>query len=253
LCLFFSCKKEIINETPYLPRLYKITQNNKPVFTFDYDEAGRLIGENEYLSCDTEIRKTTYRYSDGRLVSHSVKEKLLGHNGPVWYPGSQFVEDCSDRATYRTQTSILKYNQAGRVTKITNDNYVSEYVYESNGTAKATLTSGPSFTTTYSRYDTSGNLIEEKGEGSGNVVLGHPIGFYYGNIPDDDNGLKNYLYDSGRNPLYNIVIWPFHFPGNLKKLYRNNLEFEWSYKYDEHGFPLERMAANGSKWIYHYR
>lgn len=259
LLLLFSCRNEAVNQETSVPRLYKITVDSKTLYTFDYDKEGRLIDETLYLDCDTEFRKISYSYSEGKLISRNRKEKQLLVNqltvNPPVPPAIQ--EPCGDHATYRMLTDIPEYDQAGRVTKIVNEESVAEYVYDPDGTVKATLTltSGMRVHKKSSRYNSAGNLMEEKEEtNEGNVIPGYPIGHYYGNF-SLGCGLEKYEYDAGRNPLYTAVIWPFQVPNNLVKRYgeENRFAFTWSYTYNEHGFPLERIGSDGAKWVYHYR
>ena len=255
LLLLFSCRKETVNEEPALPRLYKITEGDKTIFTFDYDEKGRLVSEIQYFQCETEFSKTTYHYSEGKLVSRSSKKKKLQPDSIYTYPDiPTLTEPCGDDAIYQTLTDIPEYDQSGRVIKITNEASVTEYAYDPDGTVKVTQTSKPGMWVSHSSYDAAGNLIEENRElGGGNIMIGRPLAYYYSDLQPAAN-LITYEYDTGRNPLYTAAIWPFHLPNNPVKMYRKStFTWGWSYTYDIHGFPLERKESNGLTWVYHYR
>jgi hypothetical protein len=237
VALFFafliSCTKENIDPTIPEGALYQITVNGKVHDSYEYVN-GLIAKESQFGSCDTPYGIIEYGYDNGRLmVTESLMRALYSSNSGAM---------CDDKGDYEKTIRKSLYDSQGRLAKVLLTNTSVEYKYENDEVIKRYFQNGDTtFRVHYLKYDTKGNMTEER-------------------KPDPVNGgIVRYEYDNRVNPLHlKEGVYsqsPFRGPNNVIKAFDANGKQLWHRKftYNAQGLPTRCDEGNGSVYVYHYK
>ena len=236
LNFLFSCKNGNLDIDPSVPAgsLYEIKVSDKISSGYEY-ENGILVREKEYGACETPYSITQYNYKSGTLVSYESSYR------GIYSSNSRAL--CDANGAFEKDFKTVKYDNLGRVSKILLKNTEVRYEYEDNQISKHITENGSNVSARvhYLKYDTSGNLIEEK-------------------TPDPANGgITRYKYDEKPNPLYfkydKQPKSAFTSPNNVVKAYdaAGRQLWERKFTYNAKGLPESCVESNGITYSYVYK
>lgn len=221
-----ACKKDSQGPAPG-DKIFRVTVDGKISVSFEYDEKNRLVKESNYGFCTSNPQdEFFYSYKDNRLSKiNSVIRGLY----------SSLAALCDPSSGLRTE-EIFSYDNAGRISKVTRENSVSEYIYNRRGFLEKKIIVGTIRSLEYVYvHDFKGNVIKEI---------------------DPEGNITEYEYDAAPNPFYLHkpgVTTPFSMSPNNIIAGKGRVKFVRKFKYNRNNIPVEVLEDNGLTYIYHYK
>jgi antitoxin component YwqK of YwqJK toxin-antitoxin module len=227
----FSCTKDNVDTAIPDGALQRITQNGQIHASFEYSN-GMLSKEKRFGHCETPYQIVQYVYQAGKLIqTETASRSTYASNSSAL---------CDPKGDYEISVVQYSYDAQGRVKSEVLANTSVAYEYNAEDVVKRFFENGQaSQRVHYLKFDTAGNLLEEK-------------------TPDPVNGgIVRYVYDNLKNPLAGTGAYPsaFNGPNNVTKSFDANGKQLLNRKltYNAAGLPIQCDEGNGIVLAYHYQ
>ena len=220
LCAW-ACKKDSISSDS---KLISVTVSGKTHQSFEYNQAGNLIRENEFYHCTaTPVNEFVYTYKNNKIEKiNTVIRGIYSSLSAMCDPSKGMLAE-----------DIFLYNSSGSVSKIVRTTHTTEFIYNQQGFLSKVLYGGGSNKFSEYFYDSRGNMIKQI---------------------SPEGQVTEYEYDSAPNPFYqhrpNVATAFLISPNNIiKGKGASNFVRKFEYKSNR---PVKVLEDNGQTYEYHY-